>query len=86
MQERHVPRNVESRDAQSAAWSRNSNHVFQNDIGLLCRAARVDSLVSDGVYGTIDHAVIILRDLLYGIAFGEVNRDTANLFRSLKAL
>jgi len=81
-----VPRHIESGNAEPSASSSHADHVFEDYIRLLRRAALVYSLVSDGVDRTVHHAAVLLDDLVNRVAFGEFDGNASDLLCGLEPL
>jgi hypothetical protein len=76
-----ILRNIESRNAQSAASPSHTYQVLQHNIWLLFLATLVDSLIANSVDSTIHHAAISLDDLVHSIRFAKVDRGALRDFR-----
>lgn len=71
---------VESWNTESSSRSDDSDQIGKDDVWLFLVSRSSDSLVPDGIDGSIDETTVVLLDLLDWVTLGEVDRDCSDFF------
>lgn len=77
---------VQTGASKTASRPCDGNDVVKDNVRAFLLAAAVDSLVADGVHGTVNHATVVVNDLLDGVGLCEVDRDATDLLGGRETL